>query len=156
MGVAAVDFDRAVDLVLSELRGQSGIGAATSASLRGFPADLSSTLMLTPLVLSGSATSNAASMTRLAEGLLALDSTIGRSALTTMLGGWAMADPARATDWLVGNITSVPPESLSGVAQQLARTDTETAKRLTDSVPNAARATWVTSVAGVLAQNDLT
>src|SRR5690606_7706213 len=93
--------------------------------------------------------------TRLADGLLALDSAIGRSALTTMLGRWATADPARATEWLVANVTSVPPESFSGVAPQLARADIETAKRLTDAVPTSARAAWAASVAGALAQNDL-
>src|SRR5690606_3989660 len=124
-GVAAVDLDRAIDFVLRELSGQSGTGGARPASPGSLPLELSSSLLLTPLVLSGQPGSNAASMTRLADGLLALDSASGRSALTTMLGRWATADPARATEWLVANVTSVPPESFSGVAPQLARADIE-------------------------------
>src|SRR5690606_13440758 len=53
--------------------------------------------------------------------------------------------------WVLANLTRVPPESLFTVAGRLARVDIESAKRLTDRMPDAARASWVGSVASVLA-----
>lgn len=155
-GVAAVDFNRAVDLVLQEVSAQgAGGGRASGLLSESLPFALSNTLAMSSLIASQRNLENTAGMTRLAEGLLALDTPQARSALSTMLGRWAQVDRARATDWVVANLTRVPPESIGNVAQQLARADLENAKRLTDSVPAAARAAWVASVAGTIAANDI-
>ena len=152
-GIAAVDFDRAAGLVLQELSAQGG-GPAQASGNGGRPAVIPPTGLVGSLVTNQRA-ADAGSMTRLAEGLLALDSALGRSGLMLMLGSWMQADTARATDWLLANLTRVPPETLNNVSRTLARTDIESAKRLTDSIPDTVRASWAANVAGTLAESGI-
>src|SRR5690606_12281444 len=128
-GIAAVDFGRAVDVVLQELSAQGSGSGARVTNFPGSPSgvQLSPMPLMTPLT-SGRPAAGAAGRTRLAEGLLAFVSALGRQALTSMLGPWIQADTENAMAWVLANLTKVPPESLFTVAGRLARVDIESAK----------------------------
>src|SRR5688572_10869214 len=134
-GLARVDPDRAIDLLLETLG---------STDQRGF----------NPMMSMGmSGALDAEHNAKLADRLLAKPN---RQALQMMTQMWAQRQPNDALRWLLANSSSdiAPRMSIGQAAAQLARTDPAAAIAYLSNVPPELRATWISAVADGYSQND--
>lgn len=155
-GIAAVDFNRAVDMVLREVRGVGNGVPGASGPGGGFSplvGSVSSLSLIIPIVASQRAAANAEGMLRLLDGLIESGAE-GRSLMSSTVSLWVQTDAPRATSWVLTNVDRLPAGLLENVAERLAVSDAERAAAVADQVPPARRSEWVAGVAGGLAQQD--
>jgi len=74
--------------------------------------------------------------------------------VSSLAASWAVRDPAKATEWLLGNASRATPDVVTQVASQYARVDPARAASYAQRMPSEARGAWVRGVAGSYAQTD--
>lgn len=142
-GIAQVDIDRAIDLMLEEFDGNPGQGAAS----------MRSSLTMLPLMMS--LTGQRADFSRVADRLLGVNDPMMRSLLSSGISSWARSDPDSAVAWALDNAGSLDPAVFSNVARGLANTDMSRALATLDQLPPTQRGQWLEGVASELARQDL-
>jgi len=129
-GYARVDPDRAVDLLLAEASGRR--------------AELARSLVTTGAL---DAEHVAALLSRWP------DTTMGRTELRGLLGGWARRDPERAVEWLIAN-DQRGSDAYAYAAEALGKKDPAAAAAYARRIPAELRSTWIKSAAGGYAGED--
>jgi hypothetical protein len=143
-GIAAVDMDRAIDLIIAEME---------NTGAPGNPLAMSSTLPLT--LMMSMVTSGTGDPGRLADRLLGLNDPMMRSMLSSTMSMWAQTDTEGALNWAIANARELDPSAFSNLARQMARDDINLAMSTLERLPLEQRGGWIAGLAGQLAQSDI-
>jgi hypothetical protein len=142
-GVAATDFDRAIDLMIEELDSSNQIGAPTFARIATLPLLLSIT------------TTDSANLSRLLDRMLEKNDPRIQSMMSSAMSNWARNDPDAALDWALTHAGTLDANAFSQIGQQLAQSDIELAVNSLGRLQPEQRAGWLEGVLGQLAQTDI-
>ena len=142
-GIAAVDFDRALDLVIAELEkpGPAGISG------------LASSLPFSLMMISGPG--GGGDMGRVADRLLGIDNPRTSAVMASVISLWAQQDTDAAMNWALANADELEPQSMQQLSRQVARQDIELAMRTLEQLRPERREAWVDGIANELAQSDI-
>lgn len=142
-GIAAADFDLAVDIVIAELQDPLSTFAGSV-----------STIAVPALILNARGRDQA--MTNFAGRLLATanDRDVADVNVTAFLSLWSIANVEGAASFAVANAGRIDPYAFSTLARQMAARDPDRAIVLADQLPAEQRAGWIEGVARHLAESD--
>ncbi|HUF73397.1 MAG TPA: hypothetical protein VMR74_10910 [Gammaproteobacteria bacterium] len=142
-GIAAVDADLAVDLLLEELDGQAAIrpGASFSGSI--------------PFATMSMLSSGGADVSRLAQALLDRNDPQSRALVSSAIGVWASTDLDAALSWTLANADRLDPAALSSLAGRMADEDLDLALNMLDRIEPAHRLGWIQGVTSQMARTDI-
>lgn len=145
LGIAGVDPERAVELVIAELQ-QQGAGPTG-----GMPVSAAAYLA----VLSQVTDSGMADTARIADRLLDIDNPTLRSMMSVLMSSWVRSDPDGALGFALANTSRLDPSVFSQIALATTERNAEQAIAVVDRLPPAQQVQWVSGVAQSLADSDV-
>ncbi len=149
-GIAAVDPDRAFDLVLANLE-SGNANPNLPPELAGLVGTSDLSLLLTMSTLSSRPGTD---FSRFADRLVTIQNPQVRSMLSSTIGNRARQDPDAALNWALANAGRVDGTVFTQMAQSVAGQDAALALGMVDRVPPDQRPQWVVGLAQQMAQSN--
>ena len=145
-GIAAVDVDRAIDLMVAEVANQpdTRFGPGTNPL-----ATLSFSMMMSVV------SSNGTDVGRVADRLLGLDNPQVSSMMSTVISVWVSRDSDAAINWAMANIERFEPLVMTRLAQSVANENLDRAVSTLNIIPPEQRAAWVEGLVSQMATVDV-
>jgi hypothetical protein len=141
-GIAEVDFDRAIDLMLSEAPDTAAQGPSLAAFM-GF------TMMFSIVP------QNTTDYGRLADRLVSSDVSMARNMVSSLMSRWSSSDSEAALSWALANADRVDSSVFRSLASQAAQQNPDLAIQALDRLPANQRQGWIEGVSQVLARSDV-
>lgn len=144
-GIAEVDPNRAVDLLIEQLDSQPPAQA-------GLPSFAGTSPFMAMQMLSASPDVD---LGRLADALLARSDPLSRSLVSVAVATWAARDSDAALSWALANGDRLDPMVLRGVAERMAAENLDLALGMLDRIAPPQRPGWIGGLVSQMAQTDI-
>jgi hypothetical protein len=146
-GIAAVNIDRALDIVVADAQ-TANSGLAGLGITGRLPSSLSLMMSLTML-------GNDDQIERVVDRLAGIDNPAMGSMISSAMSRWSRTDPNAALNWALNNADRIDASAFSNMANEMANTDIDLALATMARLPPAQRAGWFEGVASGVARYDV-